>query len=213
MKTQIVPYVMDLQSIPLAPEEGVPEISLISAEDGFFLNTKRSDDFRIRTPIYDMMKTAQKNLPIGFSFMIYEAYRTMQKQVTLWNNTNKQMKDLYPDMDDKTFMQMCENFTANPHDGIGSGHQAACAIDITLCTTSGDELPMGTLMHEKSELTKTFATGLSEEHLKNRRLLKESLEKAGFINYPAEWWHFSYGDHQWAFLASEKQAFFGPIDI
>ncbi len=34
----------------------------------------------------------------------------------------------------------------------------------------------------------------------NRKILINCLERAGFINYPTEWWHWSYGDCYWAFM-------------
>jgi hypothetical protein len=32
----------------------------------------------------------------------------------------------------------------------------------------------------------------------NRRRLADALTAVGFVNYPEEWWHFSYGDRLWA---------------
>ena len=37
-----------------------------------------------------------------------------------------------------------------------------------------------------------------EEVRKNRRLLYHVMSAAGFVNYDGEWWHYSYGDRQWA---------------
>lgn len=212
-KIDIIPEVMDLKSITLASNGAPPEICTIDRQDGFFINATRNDDFRIRTHVYAMLKDAQARLPGHLRFMIFETYRTMAKQESLWNNTNALMKKLYPQLDAAALFLLCENFTANPRDGIGSGHQAACAIDLTLCDLQGNELPMGTAMHEKNTKTKTAAEGLTAEERQNRQLLKKAMEDAGLVNYPAEWWHFSYGDHQWAWLTGRKEAFYGPIDI
>ena len=212
-KADIIPEVMDLKSITLLPEDGTPAIATVSLEDGFFPNPRRNDDFRIRATVYDMLKDAAKRLPTGYHLMVFETYRSFAKQEKLWANTNKLMKERYPELDDTAFMQMCENFTANPYDGIGSGHMAACAIDLTLCDADGAEFDMGTAMHEKNEKTKTAAKGLTPAQEKMRGILKKAMEDAGFINYPAEWWHFSYGDHQWAWLTGRKDCFFGILDI
>lgn len=209
----IIPEVMDLKSIDLLPEAGAPAIVTASNDDGFFINMRRNDDFRIRASVYDLLKKAKAALPDGMTFMLFETYRTMAKQEKLWANTNKLMREKFPDLQGEAFTQMCENFTANPYDGIGSGHQAACAIDLTLCTLDGTELFMGTEMHEKNEKTKTLSPGLDAEVVKRRQILQKCMEDAGFINYPAEWWHFSYGDHQWAWLTGQKQAIYGIIDI
>jgi zinc D-Ala-D-Ala dipeptidase len=212
-KTGIDPHVMDLRSIRLLPEKAPVQIAEVSETDGFFINRKRSDDFRLRASVYDMLKKAQAALPEGYRFMIFETYRPFAKQETLWKNTNRQMKERYPDLDDESLFRICENFTANPYDGIGSGHMCAAAIDLTLCDPSGKEFDMGTAMHEKSEKTKTETPLLSDEERKLRDILKTALEDAGFINYPAEWWHYSYGDHQWAWLTGRKEAIYGILDI
>ncbi len=38
------------------------------------------------------------------------------------------------------------------------------------------------------------------------------MKKQGFVNYPAEWWHWSYGDKMWAAYGKHPYAFFGKIE-
>ena len=35
---------------------------------------------------------------------------------------------------------------------------------------------------------------------------------AGLVNYPTEWWHWSYGERYWAFSAGADHAVYGPIE-
>jgi D-alanyl-D-alanine dipeptidase len=37
------------------------------------------------------------------------------------------------------------------------------------------------------------------------------MEGAGLVNYPSEWWHYSYGDRLWAELTGSPVAFFAPL--
>lgn len=210
---QITPEILDLKSIILIPEKTTAKISDIKSDDGFFLNTAISSDFRLREPVYDMLKEAKKKLPCGIHFMIFEAYRPLKKQEALWHQTYQMLEKKYPELDKNQMQLLCENFVANPYDGIGSGHQAACALDLTLCDSAGTEFDMGTAMQEMNEKTKTLSPDVTQNQMKNRLILKNALESVGFVNYPAEWWHFSHGDHQWAYLTGRKEAFFGPIDI
>ena len=62
-----------------------------------------------------------------------------------------------------------------------------------------------------SELCMTHSKIISKEAQNNRKLLLTILEQQGFINYPNEWWHFSYGDRYWAYYQSDKQAIYGSI--
>ena len=37
------------------------------------------------------------------------------------------------------------------------------------------------------------------------------MQRAGFVNYPAEWWHFSYGDKMWAAYSHKEYAIYGDV--
>ena len=45
------------------------------------------------------------------------------------------------------------------------------------------------------------------------KLLKEGMEKFGFINYPFEYWHYSIGDVCAAYLGGQDTAVFGPVEF
>ena len=189
------------------------DIVYIEEKDGFFLNRIFSKDFRIRREVYDLLKEAQRNIPSHLSFMVYEAYRPLQRQIEMWKKIEEGMRNENPQASEAEIKALTETFIANPYDGIGSGHQACCAIDISLCDKDGNELDMGTRCQEMVPQSVTSHPDISPKAKENRKILFESLENAGFANYPAEWWHYSYGDHQWAFLKGRSEAFFGPIDI
>jgi zinc D-Ala-D-Ala dipeptidase len=38
------------------------------------------------------------------------------------------------------------------------------------------------------------------------------MEESGFVCYPSEWWHWSYGDKYWAFLTNNESALYSPVD-
>lgn len=204
---------IDFDSVTLVGDDSEPEVVKISQEDGFFLNDKLSQDFRIRKTVYEMMQKAQARLPENYFFMIYEAYRPLARQIELWNMAMDHVKKEYPDAGEQKWRDMAETFVADPYNGIGSGHQACCAIDVSLCDADGNEYDMGTYCQEISPMSVTASADISEEAKKNRKILMDALEAEGLVNYPSEWWHFSYGDHQWAYLIGKTEAYYGPIDI
>ena len=55
------------------------------------------------------------------------------------------------------------------------------------------------------------ASGLSDEARHNRDLLARAMGGAGFVNYPTEWWHWSYGDRYWALISNADRAVYGPV--
>ena len=67
-----------------------------------------------------------------------------------------------------------------------------CNVEPDLCRTDYENLP---------------------DHVKqNRKMLYDVMAEQGFINYPTEWWHFSYGDRYWALLTGADHAIYGPAD-
>ena len=39
------------------------------------------------------------------------------------------------------------------------------------------------------------------------------MTKLGFYQYPAEWWHFSFGDKEWAAANKKDYALYDQIDF
>ncbi len=56
----------------------------------------------------------------------------------------------------------------------------------------------------------THAPDISEEARANRQLLGTVLTAAGLVNYPTEWWHWSFGDRYWALLTESPRPFTAP---
>jgi zinc D-Ala-D-Ala dipeptidase len=46
---------------------------------------------------------------------------------------------------------------------------------------------------------------------RERDILATAMNAAGLVNFPAEWWHWSYGDKYWAFQSGHSTALYGPL--
>ena len=194
--------------------ENPPALCEINEADGIFFDSMFSSDRRIRTYIYNLLLKAQKALPADCHFIIFEAYRPLAVQMQKWQEIQAKLHAENPDipMDSAEFTNMCTRFIANPLT-VGSGHQTGAAIDVTLCTGTKELYDMGAPIQGFSDLAETAAEGLSPVAQKNRTLLKGVLEDVGLVNYPSEWWHYSFGDRLWARLTGSKLAIFGKLDI
>ncbi|WP_392960148.1 M15 family metallopeptidase [Streptomyces sp. LN245] len=53
--------------------------------------------------------------------------------------------------------------------------------------------------------------GLSGRARRHRDILARAMDGAGFVNYPTEWWHWSYGDRYWALISKADRAVYGPV--
>lgn len=185
----------------------------IKAEDGIFFNPRYTDIRLIRAYIYELLKQAAQALPPGFRFVVYEAYRPMAAQIKLWDSVVAAKRREYPHLpvDSEEFIAICDVFAANPY-RQGSGHQSGAAVDISLADANGNELDMGGIVRGFDETADFDCPSISADARKNREILKNALAAVGMVNYPSEWWHYSFGDRLWARLTGSKLAIFGKLD-
>jgi D-alanyl-D-alanine dipeptidase len=94
-------------------------------------------------------------------------------------------------------------------------HVAGAAVDLTLVDGDGAELEMGTPIDATPEASDGAcffaAAGISRRARAHRSILARALEGAGLVNYPTEWWHWSYGDRYWALMTGAVAALHGPL--
>lgn len=195
----------------IVESENPPRLTEIDGRDGILFNTSLSDDRRIRQAVYDRLVAAKRNLPPHLTFMVFEAYRPRAKQIAMWNDIWAKVKESYPNADDEELALRCNTFIANPYK-VGSGHQFGCAVDITLYDlTTGEVLDMGCGMQEFSDKSKTDCDGLTDLQRHNRHILRDALHGVGLVNYPPEWWHYSYGDRLWAIQLGLEKSVYGVL--
>ncbi len=107
---------------------------------------------------------------IGLGLKIWDGFRPMAAQRKFW--------ELVPD----------ERYVSDPRKG--GHHTRGTAVDVTLVTKEGKELPMPSQFDDFSEKAHQDYMGASSEEIANRKLLRAMMEKNGFTGIPTEWWHF-----------------------
>jgi D-alanyl-D-alanine dipeptidase len=108
--------------------------------------------------------------------------------------------------------ERCSRFVAPPE---VAPHVAGAAIDVSLVDWNGQPVDLGTPVDaspESSDGACYFdAAGISASARRARGVLADALHAAGFVNYPTEWWHWSYGDRYWAYVVGAPAAIYGPV--
>jgi D-alanyl-D-alanine dipeptidase len=126
-----------------------------------------------RKPAMALAKVAEELRGKGLGIKIWDAYRPYRTTVRFW--------ELIHD----------ERFVANP--SKGSGHNRGTSVDLTLVDLkSGKELEMPTPFDDFSPAAFHGALNIDEFRIKNRALLKSTMEKYGFVPLETEWWHYSW---------------------
>ena len=126
-----------------------------------------------KEPALALSKIAEELADKGLGILVWDAYRPYSVTKRFW----KLIHD--------------ERYVANPIKG--SGHNRGIAIDMTLYElSSGIPIDMPTGFDDFSEIAHHGYQNISEINIKNREILKEVMEKNGFIKFETEWWHYSW---------------------
>lgn len=85
-----------------------------------------------------------------------------------------------------------------------SNHCKGITIDVTLADADGNYLDMGTEYDDFTEKAHPGTALISYEQEQNRAILKNALEKHGFVQHQYEWWHFDYmPKRQWSVIVEK----------
>lgn len=154
---------------------------------------------------------AARLLPDGLRLLVTEGYRPLALQIEYFERYAAELRAAHPDWTEEHLHVQTSRSLSPPEIGP---HVAGAAVDLTLCTAAGEELDMGTRLdagpEESDNACYTDAPNISDTARRNRRTLSAALTTAGLVNYPTEWWHWSYGDRYWALLTSAPTALYGP---
>ncbi|MFF5206215.1 M15 family metallopeptidase [Streptosporangium sp. NPDC000396] len=164
----------------------------------------------LREGLLTRLESAQAQLPEGYRLLVVEGYRPLVTQRRIFEEYSAELRVTFPEMSPEEIHVAASRYVSPVE---VAPHTAGAAVDLTLCTEDGAELDMGTSVNATPEQSDgacyTDAPGLSSEARHHRKLLGGVLDAAGLVNYPTEWWHWSYGDRYWAMTTGAASALYG----
>jgi D-alanyl-D-alanine dipeptidase len=169
---------------------------------------KKESTLYLRLTVAKMLARANSFLPDGIVFVVNDAWRPLLVQSRYFNFYLNKYKKMFPNWNDKKLYAYTAKYVVPPNDRRRAGHLTGAAIDLELMKNNR-RLPMKSLGLEHSERSETMFKQLQNHINRNRQLLYDVMTKAGFINYPKEYWHYSYGDVMWAELTGSTTAIYG----
>lgn len=91
-----------------------------------------------------------------------------------------------------------------------AGHPTGGAVDVFIENTrDGSKLDFGVpIFTFDSKDAYSFSPFVNSEAQENRKLLRKVMMSQGFAPYDGEWWHFSFGDKEWAFYYQKPFALY-----
>jgi D-alanyl-D-alanine dipeptidase len=163
----------------------------------------------LRVGVVDRLVTAQALLAPGVRLLVVEGYRPADLQARYFTEHVADLRRAHPDLDEATLRRTASRYIARPE---GAPHVSGAAVDLTLCSVDGGELWMGTELNDTDGPACHMAwPHLDGEAVANRDRLSRAMRGAGLVNYPTEWWHWSYGDRYWAYATKAPAARYGPL--
>lgn len=166
----------------------------------------------LRRSVAERLCEAQRLLPHGLRILVAEGHRPYDLQELYFSRHQRRLMDADPELSDEAAFLAASQFVAPPQ---VAPHVSGAAVDLTLLGPDDTPLDMGTEINatpEESHRACYFAaTNISESAQINRTILARALDGAGLVNYPTEWWHWSFGDRYWALVRGNPHALFGAI--
>lgn len=172
------------------------------------------DNIFVRESVAKRLIEAQEKvdelLPGYFIEVIY-GYRQISIQEKNYNNIKEKiLSNSDVEWEDDDLKEEIHRFIAVPE---VAGHPTGGAIDIRLVNVFGEEVDMGSPVHEFTKESYVFYPFIKKSAWLNRQKLRQAMLSAGFAPFDGEWWHFSYGDREWAIYYNKPSTLYNQIEL
>lgn len=175
----------------------------------------------VRESVFDKLIEVSKYLPRGYKLCIFDAWRPLAVQMEMFERLYKKIQKENPTYNEGQLIEEVTKVISSPSTNTKHPyiHSTGGAVDVSISNDSGHKLDMGTDYAFFSEISATnyFEQFLRNKNVRNnRRFLYDLMTSVGFTNSPAEWWHYDYGNFNWAYYKKENviyQGLFNKTDI
>lgn len=137
------------------------------------------------------------------SFLVWDAYRTLETQQSLFDDQMEVTRRAHPGKTSEEIEALVCNFVRPPRRDLPPPHTTGGAVDVTLLQ-DGQIMPLGFFddftEYGAADYFDTHAPNNESERLAKwgRHLEREVMLEAGFVGIQSEWWHFEFGTRYWA---------------
>lgn len=202
----------EVAAVPVC-ECGEPLLDLREHTD-LRMDTRKQDTAgawaHLRSGVLHRLLAAQALLPAGVSFLVIEGHRPAALQQRYFDSYRSDLQQIQPDWSQSRLEAEASKHVSPP---TVAPHPCGAAVDLTLWADHA-EVDLGTEVNATPAASDgacfTAAGGITDTAREWRRILGEALAGAGLVNYPPEWWHWSYGDRYRAAVTGAPAALYSP---
>jgi D-alanyl-D-alanine dipeptidase len=167
---------------------------------------------RTRLTLAERLATANADLPSGIRLLVVEGLRPRAAQQAIHDAYRDELAAEHPFLTAHELDLLVSRFVAPP---AVAPHVCGAAVDLTLTSHDGP-LDLGTAIDATPEQSGGAcyfeSPSISPEARRHREILSRALTGVGLVNYPTEWWHWSFGDRYWAHAVGHPFAIHGPVE-
>lgn len=165
----------------------------------------------VRKSVYNKLIEAGKLLKkynSNYKLMVVYGLRDMKLQEKYFYDILEEEKNNFDDE-----MEMYEYIHEKIAVPTVAGHPTGGAVDIAICNEKYEILDFGSIILDWDDKKCYYNTeNITEQAKENRKLLRKVMLENGFAPYDGEWWHYSYGDKEWAFYYKKEKALYNQVN-
>lgn len=206
------------QAEPLVSVSYLPEKIIVSPQ--YFIQGLAGTlpEIFLRSGAFEHLVKATHSLPSGYKLVVFDAWRSIITQQALYESYQQQLAKANPTWSASQLKAATLRIVALPSTLADkpSPHNTGGSIDLSIVDPQGRLLEMASPFDDTSNYAKTSyfeenqPTNPTEVTARNnRRWLYQIMLTAGFTNYPEEWWHYDFGNQNWAYQSQQNQAIYG----
>lgn len=163
----------------------------------------------MRSKVKDMLLEAAKNLPENWQLVVRAAHRPLEVQQHLFNALCADIEEQNPKLSKEEILNQARDFVSDPSQKVPP-HSSGAAVDVDVIDNkTGKLVDFGCEVNTSDETAFIHTKSISKRAQKNRQILLVTMLCSGFASLYTEWWHYSYGDQNWASFYGEKKAIYG----
>lgn len=133
----------------------------------------------------------------GYRLIIVDAHRDFSDQTRAHMFFRRFLRLRHPTWSAELIREAANKYVAAPDAVAPPPHTTGGAVDIRVMGPDGAQVKMGGRNPFSLQQSHMDYEDLSDEEKRNRQILADAMNSAGFSNYEEEWWHWSYGDSGW----------------
>ncbi len=169
------------------------------------------DKIYVRKSVLSMLENADRSLRsycADWRLEVVYGYRHPTIQQESFSEIRKELTKKMSGYSEDDIMEAVHRMVAVPK---VAGHPTGGAVDVRIISHDQEYIDVGTDIYDFSKDSYSFSPFISVVAWRNRQLLRNVMLNAGFAPFDGEWWHFSYGDREWAKYYGQAIAVYEPV--